>query len=327
MNTTDAKRRFSRVFVLRNPVSTQAAQGEQRIAELRQFFGKTRVTIIETVPGGADANRELICRYAKDFNAKTLLCIAAGDGTVGMVIETLLSDPRIPSKARQAPVLPLWGGNANDLAHMLNGSVSRSRLHNILADGSLIEVHPLQCVLTTPDGGAPTTRLAMCYVSFGATALAAATLNGPELRKSRWLRLPGGRAIAEFLAGARALVRAPAFALQEDGDDKLVYERTFANGSRFAKIERLPLKLTEKVFLQHTIEKRQLPTVIPRLWRLLQKRRAHQFKGNYAEFIVKQPVLAQFDGEPMEIAADTHVCITLSKRPFYALSVMLSNKK
>lgn len=315
---------FERVLVLRNPVSTHAAQGSQRIAELERIFGKKQVYVIDTVAGGRDANRALLIRHAKQLGPRTLLCIAAGDGTVGMVIETLVQDPALTQEARKTPVLPLWCGNANDLAHMLNGNAYRNRTQEVVTKGKVIAIHPLQCTLETADGK-QSTRIAACYASFGATAFAAARLNAPDVRKHPYYHIPFLHFFAEFFAGLKALVTAPSFALEEGGTKKLVYERTFTNGSRFAKVERLPLKLNEEAFLQHTLEEKRLAKVVPRMWAAMQKGLAGKYKHNRTEFTVQQAILAQFDGEPTEIAAGTHICITLAAQPFYALSIVLAD--
>lgn len=314
----------SRVIVLRNPVSTHAQQCKERIVELQKIFGKDMVTIVDTVRGGVEANRDLLRKRAKLLGPRTLLCVAAGDGTVGMVIETLVQAPGLPDKARKTPILPLWGGNANDLAHMLNGNAYRNRVREVIRKGNIISVLPLACTLTTSDGSV-TVRTAACYASFGATAFAAAKLNDPDVRHHRLHRFPGGRLVAEFAAGFLALSRAPSFAMHEQGKDKMIYERTYMNGSRFAKVERLPLKLTDEAFLQHTLQNKRFLYVIPRMWEAMQKPLVSKFKQNYAEFTIKQSVMAQFDGETTEIAAGTHVRVTLSDQPFYALSIVLTN--
>jgi diacylglycerol kinase family enzyme len=284
-----------------------------------------RVTVIETVHGGIDANRALLRAQARQLGPHTLLCIAAGDGTVGMVVEMLVQDPGIPEKARLTPIFPLWGGNANDLAHMLNGNAYRNRVHETLTKGAVIAVHPLECALTMPDGTV-TTRIAACYASFGATAFVAARLNEHDVRHNPVRRLPGGRLVAEFVAGFLALARAPSFTVMERGSEKVVYERTFTNGSRFAKMERLPLKLTDDAFMQHIVEEKQLHTVMPRLWRAMQKKFVAQFRENQVEFTVGRDIMAQFDGESAEIPAGTNVYISLASQPFWALSILLGDE-
>ncbi|HEV7454670.1 MAG TPA: diacylglycerol kinase family protein [Candidatus Saccharimonadales bacterium] len=316
---------FTHALVLRNPASTHAAQGKRRIAELQKIFGYERVVVIETVAGGAAPNQKLLRQYAGLLGPHALLCIAAGDGTVNMAIETLLQMPGLPESARKTPILPLWGGNANDLAHMLNGTSYRTRLATVLTKGEVVAIHPLACKLT-PHHGKPVTRIAACYASFGATAFAAAKLNEPRNRNNPLHRLPGGRFIVEFITGFSALMEAPTFAVKEQGNLKIAYERTFANGSRFAKIDRLPLKLTDHVFYLHTLENKRLLSALPRTLALMQKRLSAKFTHDRDDFTVHQTTFAQFDGEPAEIAAQTNIHVTLSERPFYALSLLLRSE-
>lgn len=317
---------FARIVVLCNPASTHAKQGKQRIAELEHLCGKERVTVLETVPGGAEANRQLLRDNADLLGPHTLLCVAAGDGTLSLIIETLVIDPHLSSRARQTPILPLWGGNANDLAHMLNGPVNRTTLRDILENGQIVAIHPLACSLRAPHQKT-TVRIAACYASFGATAFAAARLNEPEHRNHPLHHIPGGRFLKEALTGFSALMEAPTFKVKEQGDLKIVYERTFTNGPRFAKIGRLPLSLTDDVFYLSTVGHKRLLTILPSLLGFLQKRVASKFMHDHADFTVQETTLAQFDGEPTEITAHTKITVKLSEQPFYALSTLLADRR
>lgn len=317
---------FSRVIVLRNPASTHAKQIDGRINALRGICGPELVTVLETAKEGDDANRALLRKHVADFGPATLLCVGAGDGTVSLVIETLVIGEGIPLEARRTPILPLWGGNANDLAHMLNGTYTRAHLRNILEHGEVIAVHPLACQLRAP-GAAPATRIAACYASFGATAFAAAKLNEAEHRNHPWHRIPGGRILREFITGFSALMEAPTFQVKEKGKLRVVYERTFVSGPRFAKIGRLPLSLTDDVFYIHTLGDKRLLSIVPRVLRFLQKRFADRFMQSHAHFTVQETTLAQFDGETAEIKSGTKVSVQLSAQPFYALSTLLADKQ
>ncbi|HSX17579.1 MAG TPA: diacylglycerol kinase family protein [Patescibacteria group bacterium] len=316
---------FTRAVVLRNPVSTHAEQCKRRIAELQGIFGHENVTVFDTAKGGMAANQKQLRLHMELLGPHTLLCVAAGDGTVGMVIETLLQDPGLSELARQTPVLPLWGGNANDLAHMLNGQSYRTRLRDVIEQGDIIAIHPLACRLTTP-AGKTTTRIAACYASFGASAFATVKLNEPRIRNHPLHRIPGGRLINELLTGFSALMEAPSFTMKEQGDLKVVYERTFSNGSRFAKIDRLPLKLTDDVFYLQTLENRRILSILPKIMASMQKRMSAKFMHTHADFTVQETTLAQFDGEAAEIPANTKVAVTLSEQPFYAVSTLLGHK-
>jgi hypothetical protein len=122
-------------------------------------------------------------------------------------------------------------------------------------------------------------------------------------------------------------MEAPTFQVKEQGALKIVYERTFVSGSRFAKIGRLPLSLTDDVFYITTLADKRLVAVVPRLLRFLQKRFAGRFMKSHAHFTVQEHTLAQFDGETVDIAAGTTITVELSTQPFYAVSTLLADKQ
>jgi diacylglycerol kinase family enzyme len=284
------------------------------------------VEVIQTSPHGQAANRELLEKHAQSFTKSTLLCIAAGDGTTNQAIETLLTSKKIPSIARRVPILPLWGGNANDLAHMLNGPAYRARLQDILKHGNIAAIHPLYCEIMRP-GKPQKNRIAACYASFGVTAFAAHKLNDPAHRKSRLQTIPGGRIVQEFITLLGAFMEAPALSFKDSNNTKIVYELSFYNGSRMAKIERLPAKLTEDMFYINTFENKKLLSIIPRLIELTRKSAPQRLMRNYSSFTVKENSWAQFDGESLKIPSNTKVRIQLFERPFYALSTSLKSDK
>jgi len=291
--------RFSHCLVFYNPVSTNAAARKQRIASLQHILENCTVEVIETQADGLEANRALLERYAEKLGPRTLLCIAGGDGTTNLLIEALIKSERLSEEQRSTPILPLWCGNANDLAHMLNGS-TRTSLEHILTQGNVVSIHPLECSMTTRRGKT-SMRIAACYAGFGATAFAALRLNQPSHRQSRLKTLPGGGFLQDVVTVASALLEAPAFTLKEANNKQLVYERTFANGSRMAKLVRLPVELTDEMFYINTLERNRLLWSVPHFIDLLFKRVSSKFLRNSAHFVLQQPSWAHFDGEPVLI--------------------------
>ncbi len=309
---------FERFIVVRNPVSTHANRATRRLAEIRRLAPDAELIDIQTRPGGRKANRALLRRYANKLGPNTLLCIVAGDGTISLVADMLLSDPDLPGQARLTPVLPLWGGNANDLAHILNGTAARS-LRTLLKRGRIVPVRPLQADITTSDG-AHETRLAVCYASFGASAFSARLL-GQQTRASRPLdRLYGGRFVRELVHVSRALRQTTVFAIDEADHRRDVYEMAFMNGPRFAKVAGIPLRITDEVFHRATVERKHFWSLIFRAAQLTNRRAAPQMRGHEAAFTVHDATWAQFDGETVQIAAGTNVRIAIASQPFYALA-------
>lgn len=314
---------FRSFIIFYNPASTHAVTVRRRVSEIKELAGERPVTMVETSADGRAANATLVAKHADKLGPETLLCIAAGDGTTNQIIEALLT-ARIPATARRTPVLPLWGGNANDLAHMLNGPAYRAKLKDILAHGRVVPIHPLQCDLTRR-GGKPKTHLAACYASLGVTGFVAKRLTQPAYRQSKLHKIPGGTFVKDTLTVIAALMEAPSFGIKEHGDVRSMYELTFHNGSRMAKIERLPTKLTDEMFFINRFEDKRLLSVIPRLIERTRKSVAQNLLRNYASFTTQEESWAQFDGEPVKVPAHTKVQVQLSPRPFYALTTVLGN--
>ena len=317
--------RFQHCLVFLNPASTRAASAHKRIEELKHVLEGCEFEIVHTSPDGVEANIALVEKHASKLGKHTLIGIAAGDGTTSQIIEALIVSQHLSPEEKSTPILPLWGGNANDLAHMLNGPANRIDLRRIVEHGEIVPIHPLQCTMKRGRQRAKT-RIAACYAGFGATAFAALKLNKPAHRQSRLHALPGGRMLQEFLTVASALLGAPSFAVKEADDIHIVYERTFANGSRMAKLKYLPVELTDEMFVINTLENKRLASAIPRLVELTQKKVASKFLRNYAYFTTQEKSWAHFDGEPMEIPANTEVHVQLSAQPFYALATTLHKK-
>jgi hypothetical protein len=316
---------FTRIIVLRNPASTHAKNAQQRIAALRALTAPADFEIVETAAAGRDANKALLRRLGSKLGEHTLMCIAAGDGTVNIVVETLLTDNTLPDTARQTPILPLWGGNANDLAHMLNGPVWRRPLARILKKGTVTAVQPLKCTLTMPDG---TTKihLAVCYASFGASAFAAHRLAHPDTRHRRLDNMPGGRVAKELATVVRALMDAPQLAVREGAQTKKMYEHIFLKGSRFAKVQGVRLRLTDPHFYHTVMRKKRARTLFFHIWELTGPRAVQRVAGNHAAFTPQERLWGQVDGEVFSIPAGTKVEVSLSKRPVYLLNTLLGKR-
>ncbi|HEY8998748.1 MAG TPA: diacylglycerol kinase family protein [Candidatus Saccharimonadales bacterium] len=307
---------FKRVVVIRNPVSTHAERAPKYITQIRAHFKDAEVTVLETVRGGIEANEKHLKPHTKLFGPETLLGVVAGDGTFNMVATILMN---ISSEARQTAMAPLWGGNANDLAHMLNGRAPRS-LTRLLAEAQTVNVRPLECTLTLPSGEKET-RLAICYASFGASAAAARRL-GEVIRTDHPSHVvPGVRFVREMGSVWRTMQHSQRFTVTDEGGaSRPLFEGAFFNGSRIAKVNGLPLRLAEEHFLGVTVEKRSMASLLLHIARVTRRYNAPKFQKAHAAFLVKEGVTAQFDGETVAIPADTNVEIALAQTPLRLLA-------
>lgn len=310
---------FKRFIVIRNPKSTNARRAEHQIAELRTLSPDGTVTVIETCPGGHAANCHLLRPYATLLGKDTLICVAAGDGTFNLVLDSLLNDTALPARARNSSLLPLWGGNANDLARALNGSHRAPSLKALLQSVRPIMVYPLACQLAAPDGETMQ-RLAASYIGFGASAFVTEALSR-LVRKSRpWHQLPTGRLTEEMLVTLWALHRAPTFTIAENGKSRTVFEYICFNGSRFAKVFGVRQRLSDRSFHRAVIERKDLSTLITTMRALNRADQTDTFSATHVNFTVTSDTWAQFDGESLTIPAGTTVEILPAEQPFYTLT-------
>jgi len=312
-----ARAEFTCFIVVHNPKSTNAHNTKRRIAEIRESAPDAEVIVVETSPKGYVANQQLLRRYTDKLGKHTLVCIAAGDGTINSVVEGLLSDPELPEAARHTPILPLWCGNANDLAHMLNGKSYRARISHLLDQGQIVKVYPLACTLT--HAGKAQTRHAACYASFGASAYTTQALGQAIRQQTLFHRWPLARLLHELGIVIGAMRQAPVFRAAQKGRELTIFECIFFNGPRFAKVAGVRRRLTDKNFHMAVVERKRFSDVMVSIFKL-SRRNSVALTATQSEFTALDNTWAQFDGEAVEIPAGTTVHISVARRPFYALA-------
>jgi diacylglycerol kinase family enzyme len=294
------------------------------IQELRRLLPGYVISFIPTSPDGRHANRDLLVAHADKLGKQTLLVVAGGDGTVNMVVDILLHDPQLSDEMRQTTALPFWGGNGNDLAHMLNGSPSNPLITRILHTGQAVVIHPLICEIT--NDGTTNTHTAICYASFGASAFAARRLESLRGMRPFFHTIGAVKFLHELSMVSRALVGAERFAMNDGHGAKTVYDLLFINGSRFAKVNGAPLKLTDKRFFRILVEQKRLSVMAYHITELIRKH-PNQYAvsdDHVISFTLQDAAWAQLDGEVMRLDAGTNVRIHLATQSFYALSTLLS---
>lgn len=310
-----SKRSFERCVVVVNPASTNYARGQRLIKQLSSLFPKDKFEVIELGISDYDRPSWLITRLNASIGRKTLLAIAGGDGTNNLIIDLLLRSSAISEIARKAVVLPLWAGNANDLAHMANGGPP-SVIKLIIEHGTATRVYPL--AVYTRRANRTSVRLAVCYVSLGASAYASARMSSPSHRRRRVYRVPGMRILSEMASVTRAFIGAATFESSINGQQRRIYDIVMINGSRMAKVNRFPVKITDKNFHEILVVRKH-PLIVSYFVQIIRgiavERRTHTERT----LIVNEPTWAQIDGEALQIPSDTHVTVRHYTKSFYLL--------
>ncbi len=328
MVNTQTSKKFDRLIVLLNPKSTNYDRAKKMVAEITDIFTAERTEILQASPGGKQDDIYMLRKYADKFGPSTLFCVAAGDGTVSSIINFLLTDSTLPEKARLTVLLPLWGGNGNDLATTLNGHANMAKIKSILDKGNVVAAHPLYCRVAH---GKEEQKLLLAgnYMAFGATGLMCANLNSKAHRESFLFNMPGGAMPQSIITTWRSLYSSLRFAIEESGKRRMIYELEIVNGPIVGKYYHVPVELLDDHFYVDTwISKIPLGTPLAgilSMWRrTLRRSKNHYFKK--VEFTIKDSTWAQFDAEPVRIKPDTKIEIGMYDRPFYALSTELVEK-
>lgn len=309
---------FSRIVLVVNPQSSNIQRLEPRARELAKLFPDIAVEIVESV-ADADAFSMKLQKALNYVGGQTLLGIGGGDGTVHLVANALLSaTPRINLK--KITILPLWGGNANDLAYMLNGLSSRFKIKQALTRAKLVKVYPLE-IKTIDNKGGSFIRYAVCYASFGASAYTAEQLARPLNEKKMLGKYVRNRIVTEVSRAVRAMLDAPGFDVEQDGHRIKIFEQLFSNGSRMAKVDRLPVKLLEREF--YYVTRSDKPPTVPYILRMLRATNVGEVKKGAVHFIARERAWAQYDGEAFIIGENTRVTVKHSIRPLYMMSTKL----
>jgi diacylglycerol kinase family enzyme len=311
---------FERCVVVVNPTSTNYNRGQHEIRQLAGLFAAGNLDIIEISSNDYSRPSWLITRLNAAVDKKTLLAVAGGDGTLNLIVDTILRSSEVSAAVRQAVILPLWAGNANDLAHMANGNPPAS-MESLLDRAVVATVYPL--AVNTRHRAKTATRLAVCYVSIGASAYVSARINNPSYRRKRLYRLPGGRNLTDMATVTRAFIWAATFESIIDGQRRRIYDIVMVNGSRMAKVSRIPVKLTDKNFYEMLVVRKHpliLSSLVQIIRGILIERRTHTERV----LTVNETTWAQVDGEALRIPGHTDVVVRHYDKPFYLLSTKLT---
>lgn len=315
---------FKRIYLLSNRRATNWQRVDRLYQSIVKAYQPDKHIELDLFEDKIEPTKK-IRKAIKKWNKDTLVCIGGGDGTVSFVVHELLMSSQKSSQARQSVLLPLWGGNANDLAIMLNGYLLPGSIKDLHKKAQPVDIFPLEVTIEPPEEP-NSVRLAVSYASFGATAHATWAMEGSSHdRSSRKLSLPGVRLIAEVWDVFRALLKAESFDIEHDDVREQVYERIFTNGTRVAKLDGLPVHLNEQKYFEASVDKKHFHFV----WYGI-KSFLHNSYGNvqadHTSFTIHHPTKAQIDGEVLDIVPNTRVTVAVHAKSVRMLTRQLKVK-
>lgn len=311
------------VFVM-NTKATNGVRAKKLWKEIERAIGIEKSEVVNIAKLTPTESVKAVTTALKSCTSRSILCVGGGDGTVSMVIKTLVLSKDLSQDNKRALLLPLWGGNANDMAVMLNGLPSTASIKKILQSSKPTEIYPLKIVLTPPEKKAQV-FIAGCYASFGATAEALARMelsshvrghSGPKHKITRFVH--EFRDIGKTFFDVRPIKVAP-----DQAKTVELYDRIFVNGSRYAKILRSPVDLHERRYFVLSSREKKWWYFMLRTLRPLATKAGGTISDKQRSFTLKDSTYMQVDGEVFPIQADTHMQVSIASDPFYALSTKL----
>lgn len=307
-------RRVETLLFVYNPKATNYQRARKWLVAIETRL-KRKADHIDIIEEGNEA----LLKYLRKQRKPVLVMIAGGDGTVSSVVNQLceLKQPEIY-------ILPLWGGNANDFSYMLNGLSSNQTAPHLLAQSAAIKVPLIKITTSKGEQGTKHVQYACCYASFGASAYAARQLEKRRLSTrsiARWL--PPLVIIRELFAVLQALITSPQSRIRMGQRQTAFYEHSMINGSRIAKVNRVPIELNEPIFFHAIVEKKGTSILVNILRIIFRRPGTNYTKRSKAAFTTKSIIDAQIDGEILRLPSGTYVEATIAQTPLHFISSRL----
>lgn len=315
---------FDRVVVLANPACTQVDRAHSLLSTLKasEFVGDRRIHV--TTEPDPSATKD---KLAETIREGDVVVVAGGDKTVGDAAEVLLE--------RKIPLLPIWAGNANDTARMLNGKPRRHGLLEIIQHGNVVPLYPIQRQTLLPDGSSRT-QTAVNYVGLGLSGLISGRVNEPGYRNSDSYHRAGYRRRKENMIGVSSALSRPEFELAwrpetperfcERGDSDVLLDLSVAAGDRMGKRGGvIPVQLAERRLFVASIESgwAHMAIGIGRM-ALRQTAGQHLEPGEVLSFQLSTEGWSHTDGDAERLPATTIERIWQSPVPYLALSTQIT---
>ncbi len=310
---------FQSLIVLRNDTATNARRSREYVDQLETHFSLSAQSV--DISGcTAEKIHDVVAKTLDALDSlPAVMAIVGGDGTVSSVVHGVVMSPHAQALGDQLALFPLWGGNANDIATMLNGVAKNVTMSQVCERATVQPIYPLMVSVDSPGGSFE--RIATAYASFGATAEASSLMESSAHARSGTKRRPFiirvGREILDFW---RAIIRMDGFGMSSPGEESVhAYERLFINGPRIARIRHGMVQLGQRAYLEAMATKKNAHMLLY-AYRLFVKKSYGTVTDQPTTFHIRDATMAQIDGEVIGIEPHTIVRVAIHETPFYAVA-------
>lgn len=316
--------KFDRALFVVNAKATNARRAKKFWKDVQRYVGSDNCEVIDISKLTYVASRQAVIKALKECTSRSIVCVGGGDGTVSMVVGLLSNESSLSPDSRASGLLPMWGGNANDMAVMLNGLPSTANIRKILKSSKHVPVYPLQIDISEP-GKNVKTHIAGCYASFGATAEALARMElSAHDRTASGSSKKLTRIVHEFKDIKKIYFNMRPIKLEPDSEKTVeLYDRLFVNGSRYAKILRSPIDLHEPRYFVLSSREKKWWYLALRTLRPLAMKAGGKISDKSRSFMLKDQTYMQVDGEVFKLKPNTTVKVSIGETPFIVISTKL----
>jgi diacylglycerol kinase family enzyme len=319
---------FKRLLIVTNPASTQSQRPciQRQIETLVENV--TEYDFLDTTVSSAE-NVQNVRMAVKDG---TIVCGIGGDGTIGMLGKALATEEL---QGRNISLAAFGGGNANDFARSLNGTLRQTSMLEVIRRGQRVPVTPIRTTIERPHTTDIETQLALNCLGFGGSAHISHFVNDAKYRRSNGYEKPWKRFLHESVNTIEALQTLQPFTIQREGrQPETRYELTFANSDRMGKVARPPVTADDERCYKIELESNRLLTVAGTVGRLvlgkMPREREHYLHPGeaYAFKLRTSGTHAHFDGEvsaddrPFVYEAGTTFTIDQHDYPVHVLKTL-----
>lgn len=304
------------LLVIRNPVSANAHRAHRQIAELQERFPLSVVDVYPTLHDNNlshEENRQTNQQRVLDLlqervdpnqphSRRLWLVLATGDGTIRDMSEAMLgADEAI----RNVPILPLAGGNGNDVSSMLHGFWGKRWPAQHMHRAHIEPVQLLECTIAYANGESEK-RYALGYLSEGELAAKTAKVIDQDRGRSRFVQL-----VNEKILAGQALAKASLTEVVERGVKRKTGELIFNNGERMAKYFRWDQSLADPQFMRTEVSKNGLFHIAQSGIALMLGKHRHTVvpDGNLVRVQNVTDTWIQLDGEAFPLPANSIITV------------------
>lgn len=311
-----------RLVVVENEYASSHKRVLRNIDELRSAFPAGQVVVVKT-EAETDATVDKLVGILVEGDD---LVSGGGDGNLNTCVHIALHPDIIDLGIR---ILALAGGSSSDSAIMANGNLVKASPSEVLRYGQAVPVFPIET--TIKHDYAEYMTIAAIYTGYGNTGSLARTFGGQAFRG---MPLYGNK-LARFAYEAAVVgvkfFNIDSFEIADKDGERMIGEKTIANGHRMAKIGKFPVSLAlPELFMTELADPSMLKAAV---WagKLVGGKLSGVYifpSQEYAFKITdknKRPVMKHDDAEWEALPPNTDVTIKQGSRSFDLISLSLLN--